>query len=127
MNCEQAESFLQLYADGELDAPRALEFEKHLDNCPGCAVAVRNLKTLKKATGQNALFFTAPRELRARVKTAVRSEAGGRAGSWNWNWLTTVITSAATAVVAVVLTLTRPVLRRSNHCRRKLPQVIFAP
>jgi anti-sigma factor RsiW len=112
MNCPQAKPLIDFYADGELDAAGILELEKHIHDCPACALAWRNAQTLKKTLKQDALFFTAPTELRRRIKAELRSqiETAPRWNFWNWNWLTTATTSVATACLALLLTLslTRP-------------------
>jgi len=112
MNCQQARPLIDFYADGELDAAAILELEKHIHDCPACALAWRNAQDLKKALKQDSLFFTAPTELRRRIKTELRSqiETKSRWSFGNWNWLTTVTTSVATACLALLLTitLTRP-------------------
>ncbi len=112
MNCQQARPLIDFYADGELDAAGILELEKHIHDCPACALAWRNAQTLKKALKQDALFFTAPPELSRRIKAELRSqvETKSRRSFWNWNWLTTATTSVATACLALLLTLslTRP-------------------
>ena len=112
MNCQQARPLIDFYADGELDAARILELEKHIHDCPACALAWRNAQTLKKSLKQDSLFFTAPTELRRAIKAELRSqvETKSRWNFSNWNWLTTATTSVATACLVLVLTLslTRP-------------------
>jgi anti-sigma factor RsiW len=112
MNCQQAKPLIDFYADGELDAARIVELEKHIHDCPACALAWRNAQTLKKSLKQESLFFTAPPELRRRIKSELRSqvETAPRWNFWNWNWLTTATTGVATACLALLLTLslTRP-------------------
>jgi len=36
MACDQARTIIHGYLDGELDAARAAEFEKHLEQCSDC-------------------------------------------------------------------------------------------
>jgi anti-sigma factor RsiW len=112
MNCQQAKPLIDFYSDGELDATGILELEKHIHDCPACALAWRNVQTLKKSLKQEALFFTAPTELRRAIEAELRSqvETKPRWSFWNWNWLTTATTSVATACLALLLTvtLTRP-------------------
>jgi anti-sigma factor RsiW len=112
MNCQQARPLIDFYADGELDAAGILELEKHIHDCLACALAWRNAQSLKKALKQDALFFTAPAELRRAIKAELRSqvETKPRWNFQNWNWLTTATTSVATACLALLLTLslTRP-------------------
>jgi anti-sigma factor RsiW len=108
MNCQQTKPLIDPYADGELNATGILELEKHIHDCPACALAWRNAQTLKKSLKQDALFFSAPPELRRRIKAELRSqvETKPRWSFWNWNWLTTATTSVATACLALLLTLT---------------------
>jgi anti-sigma factor RsiW len=112
MNCQQAKPLIDFYADRELDAAAIVELEKHIHDCPACALAWRNAQTLKKSLKQDALFFTAPTALRRAIKAELRSqvETKSRWNFWNWNRLTTATTSVATACLALLLTLslTRP-------------------
>ena len=36
MTCDDSSSFLHAYLDGELDAPRSADFERHLEGCASC-------------------------------------------------------------------------------------------
>jgi anti-sigma factor RsiW len=112
MNCQQARPLIDFYADGELDAAGILQLEKHIHDCPACALAWRNAQTLKKSLKQDSLFFTAPTELHWAIKAELRSqvETAPWWNFWNWNWLTTATASVAIACLALVLTLslTRP-------------------
>jgi len=114
MNCQQAKPLIEPYADGELEAAAILELEQHLEGCSMCAPAWRNLQVLRKTLKQDALYFTAPDELRQRIKSALPSPAKAaparQAWNWNWNWLTTVMSGMAAACLALLLTvtLTRP-------------------
>jgi len=112
MNCQQTRPLIDPYADGEMDAAGILELEKHFHDCPACALAWRNAQNLKKALKQDALFFTAPAELRRTIKAELHSQlkTESRWNVWNWNWLSAATTSVATACLALLLTvtLTRP-------------------
>ena len=72
MNCPQARLLIDAYADGELDPAGILELEKHLHDCPACALVFRNVQNLKKSLKQDSLFFTAPAELRQKLKAELR-------------------------------------------------------
>jgi len=106
MNCQQAKPLIGPYADGELEAATILELEKHIHDCSACALQWRNLQSLKKALKQDALYFTAPTELRRRIKTELPlpRRAVSRRSVWNWSWLTTA-TSGAFAVCLGLLLL----------------------
>jgi anti-sigma factor RsiW len=123
MNCQQAKPLIDFYSDGELDAAGILELEKHFHDCPACALAWRNAQTLKKSLKQDSLFFTAPPELRRRIKAELRSqiETAPRWNFWNWNWLTTATTGVATACLALLLTLT---LTRPSAQQRLTQEIV---
>jgi len=108
MNCQQAKPLIDPYADGELDAAAILELEQHLQSCSACGVALRNLQSLKKTLKQDALYFTAPEELRRRIQSELPSppKPAPLWPAWNWNWLTTVMSCAAAASLALLLTVT---------------------
>jgi len=108
MNCQQAKPLIDPYADGELEAAAILELEKHIHDCSTCALTWRNLQTLKKTLKQDALYFTAPAELRQRIKSELPSPR--RAVSrpaWNWSWLTTAMSGAFAVCLALLLLVTQ--------------------
>jgi anti-sigma factor RsiW len=132
MNCQQAKPLIDPYADGELDDAGIVELEKHIHDCPACALAWRNAQNLKKALKQDALFFTAPAELRRTIKAELHSQlkTESRWNVWNWNWLSAATTSIATVCLALLLTvtLTRPSVDQrltqeiaSSHIRSLMP------
>lgn len=105
MNCQQARLLIDAYADGELDPANILEMDKHLHDCPGCAQGMRNVQNLKKSLKQDALRFSAPAELRQRLKTELRPRADSGRQFWMWNWFATATTSAAVICLALLLSV----------------------
>jgi anti-sigma factor RsiW len=132
MTCEQAKGLIEPYADGELEAGAILELERHIHDCSACALALRNLQALKKTVKQDGLYFTAPPELRRRIKSELLSPARAispRVG-WSWNWLTTAMTGAFAVCLALLLVVsqTRPSPEQqlvqdvvSSHVRSLMP------
>jgi len=110
MNCQQAKPLLDAYADGELEAAAILELEQHLKSCSACALAWRNLQSLKKSLKQDALYFTAPDELRQRIKSALPAppKAIPYRPTWNWNWLTAAMSGAFAVCLALLLFVAQP-------------------
>jgi anti-sigma factor RsiW len=132
MNCQQAKPLIGPYADGELEASAILELEQHFEDCSACADAWRNLQNLKKSLKAETLYFTAPAELRRRIKSELPSSAKSvlPRPAWNWNWLTTVTSGAFAVCVAVlfIVTQTRPSSEQqfaqelvSSHVRSLMP------
>ena len=82
---------------------------------------------MKKALKQDALFYTAPKELRRQVMADVRSQVEGtaRGSFWNWKWLTAATSGAAVGLaVLLALALARPLAQEqlaqeivSSHVR----------
>jgi anti-sigma factor RsiW len=132
MNCQQAKLLIDPYADAELEASAILELEKHLQSCSACALALRHLQSLKKTLKQDALYFTAPAELRQRIEAELPSPAKAvpQRVAWNWNWLTTAMSGAFAVCLALLLTVTmfrqpsdQPLAREvfSSHIRSLMP------
>ena len=96
MTCDEVRGLLSPYADGELDAPRAAEVERHLAECPTCAAALEQLRALSGALGDPALYHRAPPELPGRVRASL-SRAGGRRVAWR-----PLFAAAAAAVLVAV-------------------------
>jgi len=67
MNCEEALQLLPVYGDGELELPRALELERHVESCAACAAALRSQRALSRAV-RSAPYHRAPDALRARLR-----------------------------------------------------------
>jgi mycothiol system anti-sigma-R factor len=63
------------YLDGELDAMRAAEFERHLEQCPECVTALESQEELRSALQRAELYEKAPAELREKVLSSLRPAA----------------------------------------------------
>jgi mycothiol system anti-sigma-R factor len=64
------------YLDGELDAVRAAEFERHLEQCPECVTALESQESLRSSLQRAELYEKAPAELRQKVLSSLRPAAG---------------------------------------------------
>lgn len=73
MICEN-KSLLHAYLDGELDLVRSIEFESHLQSCPGCAGELRNQQSMRQSLRAANLYEPAPASLRDRVRAALPAE-----------------------------------------------------
>jgi anti-sigma factor RsiW len=72
MNCQDAQTMMHGYLDGELDLSASLQYEQHVRDCPGCAKTLADQKVLHTAMKTDALYYKAPENLRERVRLAVR-------------------------------------------------------
>ena len=73
MDCKTALALLETYLDNELDRADARELEAHVDSCAECAAALTRLGDLRQSLRNQALHYTAPAELRERVRVAAAS------------------------------------------------------
>lgn len=101
MSCEQTQTVLHGYFDGELDAARAAEFERHLETCSECLAALQAQEKLRSAMQRAQLYEQAPASLRRNVRVtlpAARRAGFGLSGMW-LRWL---VTAAAILLIASV-------------------------
>lgn len=68
MSCTEWRQDVQAFADAELSATRAEEFELHARGCPSCSEAVWNAVRLKQQVRRAGMRFLAGPALRARVQ-----------------------------------------------------------
>jgi mycothiol system anti-sigma-R factor len=89
VNCEQRTKSLHGYLDGELDAVRAAEFERHLEGCAECLAELEAQEALRASLKQAALRERAPAGLHRKVvKSLPKAAAAPRfALSFSWPWL----------------------------------------
>lgn len=72
MNCELAQTTVHGYFDGELDAMRSEEFERHLANCAQCQAELRDMSlyagSVRKATFSSKLRHNSATEFANRLR-----------------------------------------------------------
>jgi len=64
VSCEMTHSVLHGYLDGELDAARAAEFERHLHSCPQCVTELEAQESLRSTIQNAGLRERAPEKIR---------------------------------------------------------------
>jgi mycothiol system anti-sigma-R factor len=72
MSCELARTVVHAYLDGELDAVRAAEFERHLEQCAECISGLEAQEKLSSALHSPQLYEKAPAELREKIVAATQ-------------------------------------------------------
>lgn len=88
MSCEWAQTTVHGYCDGELDAVRAGEFERHLESCADCQASLERIESLRRSLRESDLYERASAELRVRVRKNLPATSGRRRlpfllhGSW---------------------------------------------
>lgn len=100
MRCDFSDFLLQSYFDGELNAFRAAEFERHVRRCADCAEQLVNQDLLSGTLQLAQLYEPAPASLRRKILIECRTVAFATAVSepLPWHWL-----AAAAALLLVVL------------------------
>jgi anti-sigma factor RsiW len=89
VNCELRSKSLHGYLDGELDAVRAADFERHLETCAECLAALEAQEALRASLKQAQLRERAPAGFHKKVlKSLPKSALPGRFTlSLSWPWL----------------------------------------
>jgi mycothiol system anti-sigma-R factor len=107
--CELTHTNLHGYLDGELDAARAAEFERHLETCRECNAALSSSESLRSALQHSGLYERAPESLRQKVRASVKAASAAESPSRilrpAWSWLAV---AAAILLVASVSWLAFP-------------------
>lgn len=68
MTCDVSRSILHAYLDGELDAPRAAEFEQHLEGCAACTRDLETQESLRSSIQRAQLYEPAPLDLENKIR-----------------------------------------------------------
>lgn len=124
MSCELTQTVLHGYLDGELDAARAADFERHLISCAACVSALEAHESLRSSLLHARLYERAPVSLRKKVQ----EQLGGSARSSvvpirnraPWRWLAV----AAAFLLAVFLGWRLLPLLRGNQEETTLASAI---
>ena len=99
MTCEENRTVLHAYLDGELDAPRSAEFEKHLEGCAACVRSLESHEVLRSKIQHANLYEPLPLGLENKIRRQLResSTAPSLPRVFAWRWL-----AAAAALLLVV-------------------------
>jgi mycothiol system anti-sigma-R factor len=88
MSCDFSGTLLHAYLDGELDAMRAAEFERHLETCRECAATLGAAESLRSSLQRAQLYETAPaglrKKIRAELKVSSAAASSSRVAPWRW-------------------------------------------
>jgi mycothiol system anti-sigma-R factor len=91
VSCELTQTVLHGYLDGELDAARAADFERHLISCAECVTALEAQESIQSSIQHAALYERAPASLRQKLQsqlgTSSRSSVTPIRNPAPWRWL----------------------------------------
>jgi anti-sigma factor RsiW len=102
MNCDEARLFLDAYVDGELDLTHQLDLETHLASCPDCKETAEHMANFSSLIRMNMEVYKAPRELKSKIRTALRKESEPRF-AWVFEYSRPLAYAAATLVLSFAL------------------------
>jgi anti-sigma factor (TIGR02949 family) len=87
VSCDYTRTDLHGYLDGELDATRSAEFERHIENCPECENSLAVAEALRSSIQRSNLYEGAPISLRKKIRAgldAATTPEAPRIPAWRW-------------------------------------------
>jgi anti-sigma factor RsiW len=122
MTCDSVRDMLGAYMDGELDANAEFQLRTHLAECPDCPEAYRRLRFLKDGIRETNLYYAAPKELEASIRTSLgtakKNEHAAGIGFRQW------MAIAASVLVALSIGMGLYVFRRGTTSELLAQQVV---
>lgn len=122
MSCKEIRTCMDGYIDRELDLVRSIDLERHIHDCSGCAELHRSRMVLRTALHEPSLRYTAPADLKKKVRAKLGQQERPRFG---FVWIPAA--AAAVAAVVTVLIFVRPDVNRverdvvDSHVRSLIP------
>ena len=124
MNCELAKTTVHGYFDGELDAVRSAEFERHLEGCLECQAELKETASLRALLLESNLYEHASPQFRARLRKQLAHAPGaervGMVSSRKWFLIPTFSVLAAAAAALTIVLLLSPSRTQSTRITAEL-------
>jgi anti-sigma factor RsiW len=99
MACEQWQSQLDTYLDGELAAEPTRALDAHLRTCPTCAADALTRVQFKRSVKATGMRFTPNAAFRSKVQKQIGSK---RRRSWSFGWTLATATFALLLIAGVI-------------------------
>lgn len=122
MDCE-LQVTVHGYFDGELDAVRAAEFERHLNSCADCRGNLEQIKLLSSTIKSAGLREHASSQLQERLRKQLGMKQETRSTA-SWRWL--LAPGLALVVVAAVFCLALALVQPHTNSARITAELIDA-
>ncbi|HUL40451.1 MAG TPA: anti-sigma factor [Burkholderiales bacterium] len=71
MNCDETRYLIHGHLDKEIDLVRAVEIEKHLEDCAECKALYSQGTAMRSAIRERASYYAEPKYLEARIRAAL--------------------------------------------------------
>jgi anti-sigma factor RsiW len=107
VSCNETQSLLHAYVDGELDLVRTMAIEQHLRTCPTCAQAYQAQQGLRTALRGGALYYAPPAGMEKRLQTALRKADAAESGPRVLPWRALSLVASLAAVLILGWSLVR--------------------
>ncbi len=120
MSCELAQTTIHGYFDGELDAVRSAEFERHLERCAECQSTLASIESLHTRIQQSNIYEQASPDLRNRIRKQIKQAAGRTSAtpeSSRIKWFLAPTFGALAAAAAVITIMFFVVQPRTQSAR----------
>jgi len=111
VNCDFSSAAVHGYFDGELDAVRAAEFERHLEVCAECRTSLEQMDSLRRRIRRSALSEQASPEFRKQITKQLglgKDDARRTSAGWRWLLVPAFGLVAVAAVFWAALALVQP-------------------
>ena len=113
MNCALEQTTVHGYFDGELDAVRSAQFERHLEGCAECQTTLAGIESLRTMLQQGNSYEYASPDLRRRIHKQLEQAAGMERvkATYSRKWFvlpTFGVLASAAAALAVVFFVVQP-------------------
>lgn len=107
MDCHESQNLMSAYLDGELEPSTATQFHQHLESCPDCATAYRQLRQLQTAVKAHATRHAAPGDLQQRIRAALPrpTPRARKFADWPWAWINFGVATACSLAFVVTFAL----------------------
>lgn len=107
LDCNESQSLMAAYIDGELDSSSAIRYSAHLEACPACSAAYRQMRDLQATVKTHATQYAAPAYLRERIQAALPRPAprARKFPKLPWTWINFGVTGACSLAFAVMFSV----------------------
>jgi len=107
LDCNESQNLMGAYIDGELEPSSAMQFRQHLESCPECTAAYRQLRELQTAVKTHAAYHAAPSHLQHRIHAALPRPASRARNFANlpWVWINFGVATACSLAFALMFSL----------------------
>jgi len=125
MTCELSRTTLHGYLDGELDAVRAAEFERHLEGCAQCQTLREQMESVRTQLREGDLYEYAPGGLRERIRAQIfESKSDKRENTSGRRWF--LVPAFSVAAIAFTFWLAISLVQPHTHSAQISAELVDA-